>query len=53
MVALIQPSSACVERVFSLLRNLFNDRQNSSLQDFVEGSVRLAYNLSQRAHLKP
>ena len=51
IVALVQPSSACVERIFSLLRNLFNDRQESTLQDYIEGSVRLSYNMKQRSHL--
>lgn len=42
MVALVQRSSACVVRIFSL-RNLFNDRQESTLQYYIEGegSVRL------------
>ncbi len=49
IAALIQPSSGCVERVFSLLRNLFNDRQDHTLQDYVQGSVMLAYNEKQRS----
>jgi len=50
---LVLPSSGCVERVFSLLRNLFNDRQESLLEDYIENSVRSSYNRSQRAHLPP
>ena len=41
---LIQPSSGAVERVFSLLNNMFNDQQANSLQDYVEAAVMLRYN---------
>ena len=44
MVLLVQPSSAASERVFSLLRNSFGERQNTSLQDYVEASLMLQYN---------
>jgi hypothetical protein len=47
-VGLIQPSSACVERVFSILRAHFNKRQNHARQDLVEGSIKLSYNERQR-----
>lgn len=40
-VLLVQPSS---ERVFSLLRNSFGERQQSSLQDYIETSLMLQYN---------
>ena len=43
-VLLIQPSSAAAERVFSLLTNSFNDRQNRSLEDYIEASIMLQYN---------
>ena len=43
-VLLIQPSSAASERVFSLLRDSFGERQNSSLQDYVETSLMFQYN---------
>ena len=43
-VLLVQPSSAASERVFSLLRNSFGERQNSSLQDYIETSLMLQYN---------
>ena len=43
-VLLIQPSSAAAERVFSLLNNSFNERQNSSLEDYIETSIMLQYN---------
>jgi hypothetical protein len=52
LVSLLQPSSGCVERAFSLLRNLFTDRQRSTLEDYIEGSVKLAYNERQRAGVK-
>ena len=41
---LVQPSSAASERVFSILNNSFGDRQNSSLEDYVEASIILQYN---------
>ena len=41
---LIQPSSAAAERVFSILQNLFNEKQTLSLQDYIESSVMLQYN---------
>ncbi len=43
-VVLVQPSSAASERVFSLLNNSFGDRQQSSLQDYIEASLMLQYN---------
>ena len=42
-VLLIQPSSAAVERVFSILQNIITQQQ-SSLEDYVELSVMLQYN---------
>ena len=38
---LLQPSSAAAERVFSLLKSSFNDRQDNSLKDYVESSLML------------
>ena len=43
-VLLVQPSSAASERVFSLLRNSFGERQNASLQDYIETSLMYQYN---------
>ena len=43
-VLLVQPSSACAERVFSILNESFSDRQDSSLQDYVETSLMLQFN---------
>ena len=40
----IQPSSAAAERAFSILNSSFGDRQESSLQDYIECSVLLQYN---------
>jgi hypothetical protein len=48
LVALLQPSSGCVERVFSLLRNLFTNRKECALEDYVQGSVQLMYNQNRR-----
>ena len=42
-VLLCQPSSACVERVFSLLIQ-FNDQQQSALEDYVESALIMRYN---------
>ena len=44
LVALVQPSSAAAERVFSLLQNSFSSRQDNSLQDYVESSLMFQYN---------
>ena len=43
-ILLVQPSSAASERVFSLLRNSFGERQQCSLQDYIEASLMLQYN---------
>ena len=39
LTALIQPSSAVAERVFSFLANLFGSDRDCSLNDLVEASV--------------
>lgn len=44
LVLLVQPSSASVERVFSLLANSFTSQQESSLEDYIQLSVMLQYN---------
>ena len=44
MVALIQPSSGAVERVFSILTDTFSTQQHTSLQDFIKASLMLQYN---------
>lgn len=43
-ILLLQPSSAASERVFSLLQNSFNNRQEQALQDYIEMSLILQYN---------
>jgi hypothetical protein len=43
-VALLQPSSACVERVFSMLSSTFSDSQTALLFDAREASLMLRYN---------
>ena len=40
----IQPSSAAVERVFSLVNSGFDYQQEQSLQDYIEASVMLRFN---------
>ena len=50
-VMLVQPSSACVERAFSQLRNLLTDRQEQTLENSVELSVMLAFNEASRNSL--
>ena len=42
---LVQPSSAAAERVFSILRR-FTAQQQSSLEDYLELSIMLQYNLA-------
>ena len=41
---LVQPSSAAVERVFSLLNNSFSKQQEHSMEDYIEASLMLQYN---------
>ena len=36
--------TAAAERVFSLLKNSFNERQDLALQDYLEASLMLQYN---------
>ena len=43
-IVLVQPSSAAAERVFSLLKASFNERQDHALQDYLETSLMLQYN---------
>ena len=44
MVVLVQPSSAAVQRVFSILKASFGHLQDNSLQDYIESSLMLQYN---------
>ena len=43
-VALVQPSSAAAERVFSLLKASYGPQQEQTLQDHIECSLMLQYN---------
>ena len=43
-VALVQPSSAAAERVFSLLKSSYGQQQELTLQDHIECSLKLQYN---------
>lgn len=44
LVALVMPSSAAAERVFSLLRNLISEQQNRCLEDYIFLSLALSTN---------
>ena len=44
LIALIQPSSAACERVFSLLANSFSSNQERAMEDYIQLSVMLQYN---------
>ena len=48
---LLQPSSASAERVFSLLNNVFNGQQDSSLTVILESSVMLRKSNAKRNSL--
>jgi hypothetical protein len=43
---LMQPTSACVERAFSLLKYIYGNQQQSALMDLVELQLMLRYNRS-------
>ena len=44
----VKPSSAASEQVFSLLANSFQCQQSSSLEDYIEVSLMLQYNMTLR-----
>jgi hypothetical protein len=44
LVFLLQPTSACVERAFSILKYIMGDQQVASLSDKIEMSLMLRYN---------
>ena len=44
MVVLVQPSSAAVETVLSILKASFGHLQDNALQDYIESSLILQYN---------
>ena len=41
---ILQPSSGCSERIFSILRRMFNDSQQGALEDYKETSIMLRFN---------
>ena len=43
-IALIHPSSAAAERVFSLLQSSFGKQQEQALEDYIQLSVMMQYN---------
>lgn len=47
-VALIMPSSSCVERIFALYNALFTNNQQSALEDMKQASVMIKFNENQR-----
>jgi hypothetical protein len=44
------PNSAGAERVFSLLKILLGSNQDTSLSDFIRGSITLRYNKTKRTY---
>ena len=48
VIALLQPSSAAAERVFSQLRSTFGDQQGSTLEDYKEASIMMRFNRTYR-----
>ena len=44
VVFLLQPSSACIERAFSILKYIMTDQQTRSLRDKIEASLMLRFN---------
>ena len=47
-VAIVFTSSGCVERIFSLYDSLFDESQESALEDVRETSVMMRFNENQR-----
>lgn len=43
-IALVQPSFAAAERVFSFLVTMFGDQQHDSLEDYIEAALMLRVN---------
>ena len=44
LVFLLQPTSTCIERSFSMLKYIMGDQQTRSLRDNIEASLMLRYN---------
>ena len=53
LVALYQPSSAASERLFSFLERLFDDQQESALEDLREVTVMLQFNERDPSTVRP
>ena len=49
---LFQPSSAPIERVFSILKHLIGELQGKSLEDYQAGAMMVNYNQRQRREEK-
>jgi len=49
VVMLAQPSSAPIERVFSMLQTVVADQQGNLLQDYQAGAMMTYYNSRERA----
>ena len=45
IVFAISPNSASCERVFALLKHMFGDQQASTLSDYIQVALMLAYNM--------
>lgn len=52
-VVMMQPTSATVERVFSMLEWMFRDNQRAALEDYKETALMLRYNQLQRQRAAP
>jgi hypothetical protein len=48
--AIIRPSSATVERIFSLYESAFSNLQQNALQDYRETAIMLQFNEYQRSN---
>ena len=46
IIMAIEPSSAETERMFSLMRNTWGDKQLTSLRDYIESGMMLRYKLT-------
>ena len=44
------PNSAGAERIFSLLKKLFESNQDTALSDYIRGSIMLRYSNTKRAN---
>ena len=49
----MQPTSATVERVFSMMSWMFGEQQQAALEDYKETALMLRYNQLQRERAAP